>query len=66
MVSKKYCDICGKDTQGAELEIVLCRTTGEDVSDEHYDLCWDCNDALLLFVDERKRLLKKGEVKKGE
>jgi hypothetical protein len=59
MATKKFCDVCGKYTQGADIEVVLCRITGkhdeQDVRDEHYDLCWECNDALLKFVDERKK-----------
>jgi hypothetical protein len=61
MMRKTFCDICGKDTK-AKIEITLCRTIGEhdeEVRDEHYDLCWDCNDALLKFVDERKGSVRK-------
>ena len=59
MVKKEYCDVCGKYTEDVGIHIKLLREavqtneTESLIEDVDYDLCWDCNDAILRFIEER-------------
>ena len=55
MVSKRFCDACGKETNATgQIDKYDCSVSKYPYPDTHYDLCAECQKKIRLFIDKKE------------
>jgi len=57
-MTKEYCDMCGKETEGLGLSIsIVHKGKDKKLVNTYYNLCEVCNEALLEEINKRRSYL---------